>query len=243
MVSRKKITISWSGGKDSAFALFKVMASGEFEIVNLHTVIDKETRRVGLHGIHETLIEQQAAQLGVPLVKLYLTASQDHDTYTALMKSFYKICASDGIEAVMYGDIFLEDLRAFRESLLAESKLEPIFPLWGIDSRMLLSDFIGAGFKTVLCAADASLFAEEDLGRFLDDEFLETLSPTIDPCGECGEFHTFVVGGPIFKSDIAIERKQVVKKTYTYAVTLPDGESEKKESAFWFQDLRLRISS
>ena len=243
MVSKKKITISWSGGKDSAFALFKVMASGEYDIVHLHTVIDKDSHRVGLHGIREALIDQQAAQLGLPLVKLYLTASQDHDAYTSLMKSFYQICADDGIECVMYGDIYLEDLRVFRETLLTESGLAPIFPLWGIDSKMLLSDFIGSGFKTVMCAANASLFSEEQLGCYLDEDFLVNLPATIDPCGERGEFHTFVVSGPIFKGDILLDRGQVVKKTYFYNVTTADGEIEKKESAFWFQDLLPRMIS
>jgi len=219
------------------------MASGEFDIVNLHTVIDQDSHRVGLHGVREALIDQQAAQLGLPLVKLYLTASQDHEGYTSLMKSFYRICADDGIEGIMFGDIYLEDLRAFRESLLSASGLKPYFPLWGIDSKMLLGDFIAAGFKTVICSADASLFSEEQLGRFLDEDFLLNLPATIDPCGERGEFHTFVTSGPIFKGDVLLDRGPVVRKTYLYSVTTADGETEKKESAFWFQDLLPRMAS
>jgi uncharacterized protein (TIGR00290 family) len=134
MVSKKKMTISWSGGKDSAFALFKILASGEYEVVGLHTVIDKDNRRVGLHGVREELIELQAMSLGLPLVKLYLPASNDHEAYTSLMRSFYKISADDGVTHVMFGDIFLEDLKSFREDLLKESGLIPEFPLWKIDT-------------------------------------------------------------------------------------------------------------
>ena len=237
MASRKKITISWSGGKDSAFALFKVMASGDYEVVNLHTVIDRDNHRVGLHGVHETLIEQQAIRIGVPLVKLYLPASQDHQAYKSLMQSFYKICADDGIEMVMFGDIYLEDLRVYREELLLPSGLLPYFPLWKIDSRLLLSDFIGSGFKTVLCAADASLFSEQQLGSVIDEEFLNELPVAIDPCGERGEFHTFVIDGPIFTKPVPIEHGIVVKKTYQFSTVTSTGSIEKKESAFWFQDL------
>jgi uncharacterized protein (TIGR00290 family) len=243
MASKKKITISWSGGKDSAFALFKVMASGEYEVVNLHTVIDKENHRVGLHGVREALIEQQAVQLGLPLVKLYLTASQDHQAYNSLMQSFYKICSDDGIEAVMFGDIYLEDLRAFREALLLSSGLSPYFPLWKIDSKLLLSDFIGSGFKTLICSANAALFSEDQMGKVLDEEFLNGLSSEIDPCGERGEFHTFVSNGPIFRSEVFIDRGSVVKKTYHYTVETPQGVLERKEAAFWFQDLLPRMKA
>ncbi len=144
---KKKITISWSGGKDSAFALFKVMASGEYEVVNLHTVIDKHNHRVGLHGVREELIEAQAAALGIPLVKLYLPASNDGDAYASLMRSFYKISAADGIDYVMFGDIFLEDLRRYREDLLTDSGLVPDFPLWNVQTTMLWSDFLIVEFQ------------------------------------------------------------------------------------------------
>jgi uncharacterized protein (TIGR00290 family) len=219
------------------------MASGDYDVVSLHTVIDKENHRVGLHGVHESLIELQALKIGAPLVKLYLPASQDHQAYSSLMQSFYKICAADGIEAVMFGDIYLEDLRVFREELLRASGLLPYFPLWKIDSRLLLSDFIGAGFKTLICSANAALFSAQQMGRILDEEFLNELPREIDPCGERGEFHTFVSDGPIFKSHIAVDTGAVVKKTYHYAVTTADGIVEKKEAAFWFQDLRPRITS
>lgn len=234
---KKKVTISWSGGKDAAFALFKILLSGEYDVVSLHTVIGQETRRVGLHGVRETLIGKQAESIGIPLVKLYLPDSNDHDAYTALMRSFYNRCAADGVEGVVFGDIFLQDLRQFREALLMDAGLHPLFPLWKIDTRVLLDDFINANFKTLICSADAALFGQEAVGQMIDPEFLESLPKGVDPCGERGEFHTFVYEGPIFKKAVKVERGDVVKKEYHYQKKNDDGSLEKLTSAFWFQDL------
>lgn len=234
---KKKVTISWSGGKDSAFALFKILLSGEYDVVSLHTVIGQETRRVGLHGVREALIEQQSECIGIPLVKLYLPDSNDHDAYTALMRAFYNSCASDGVHGVVFGDIFLEDLKRFREALLTDAGLHPFFPLWKIDTRLLVDDFINANFKTLICSADAALFGQEAVGRTIDQKFLETLPEGVDPCGERGEFHTFVYEGPIFKKAVKAALGDVVKKEYQYQKKNDDGSLEKLTSAFWFQDL------
>jgi uncharacterized protein (TIGR00290 family) len=235
MISKKKVTISWSGGKDSAFALYKILASGEFEVVNLHTVIDQDSKRVGLHGVRESLIEKQAEQIGLSLEKIYLPASNDHEVYKSTLQKFYRTCAGNGLEGVVFGDIFLEDLRAFRLSLL-EPKLTPSFPLWNVDSKVLVSDFIDAGFKTTLCAADANFFSPHHL-RLIDHKFLELLPAGVDPCGENGEFHTFVFDGPLFKKPVPITMGEVVKKTYSYQRKEPNGETKKLETSFWFQDL------
>jgi uncharacterized protein (TIGR00290 family) len=236
---RRKVTVSWSGGKDSAFALYKVLLSQEYEIVNLHTVIDESTKRVGLHGIHETLIEKQADCIGLPLKKIYLASSENHNVYTACMLEFYNHCAQQGIELVVFGDIFLEDLRNFRIDLLKPSKLSALFPLWKARSEMIVNDFLEKGFKTTVCAADASLFSEDQVGNIIDKDFLATLSPRVDPCGENGEFHTFVYDGPLFKSPVPIVKGEVVKKTYTYQKKNDSGILESVESDFWFQDFRL----
>ena len=235
MISKKKVTISWSGGKDSAFALYKILASGEFEVVNLHTVIDQHSKRVGLHGVREALIEKQAEHLGLPLEKIYLPSSNDHDAYKSIMQNFYHVCAGRGIEGVVFGDIFLEDLRTFRMALLDSSKLTASFPLWKVDSKVLVSDFIDIGFKTTLCAADANYFSAHQLS-LLDHKFLELLPAGVDPCGENGEFHTFVFDGPLFKKPIPITMGEIVSKTYIYQTKEPNGETRKLESTFWFQD-------
>ena len=234
---KKKVTISWSGGKDSAFALYKTMMADEFEIVSLHTVVDEKTRRVGLHGVSELLIEKQAQSIGFPLIKIYLPASKGNDAYKRCMTKFYGQCGKDGIEGVVFGDIFLEDLMEFRKELLKPHGLFGVFPLWGLDSKTLLADFILAGFKTTICSANADLFSEHQLGKILDRQFLDSLSPAIDACGENGEYHTFVCDGPLFKKPIPVTRGEVIKKTYSYGKKNPDGETEVHQSNFWFQHL------
>jgi len=236
MTPKKKVSISWSGGKDSAFALYRILLSGEYEIVSLHTVFNEETKRVGLHGVHEGMIEQQAAQLDIPLKKLYLPGSEDHDAYSALMKSFYRQCAHEQLEGIVFGDIFLEDLRKYREELLQESGLDAIFPLWGLNTAVLVDDFINTGFKTILCSADAAYFNQEDLGKVMDYKFVLELSHGVDPCGENGEFHTFVYDGPMFKRPIEFRLRNVVLKEYSYQKRNEDGSIQKLQSAFWFQD-------
>lgn len=234
---KKRVTISWSGGKDSAFALYKILLSGEYAVVSLHTLINADTRRVGLHGVHEKVLELQAAAIGIPLEKLYLGSSDNHQAFEAVSKQFYARCVREHIEAVVFGDIFLEDLRHYRETLLAASGLEPVFPLWQIDSAVLIADFINAGFRTWLCAADARYFAEADMGRELDDAFIAALPADVDPCGERGEFHTLVVAGPYFKERLPVVRGGVVRQGYDFKKKNADGTLEAARAEFWFQEI------
>lgn len=234
---KKKVTISWSGGKDSAFALYHVLQSGTYEVAGLHIVINEETKRVGMHGVREALIERQAEALGLPLTKLYLESSESHGAYQQLMRSFYQQCVNHNIDAVVFGDIFLEDLKIFREALLRPSGLQGIFPLWQRDTGAMITDFIHCGFKTLICAANATYFPPAQMGKTIDDAFVRQLPAAVDPCGERGEFHTFVYDGPFFKIPVAYERGEVVSKTYTYHKTDDKGGSEKIETTFLFQDL------
>ncbi|HEX6227028.1 MAG TPA: diphthine--ammonia ligase [Chryseolinea sp.] len=236
MTSKRKVTISWSGGKDSAFALYKILAAGEYDVVSLHTVFDQASKRVGLHGVRESLIDEQAAQVGLPLRKIYLNASLDHSLYESAMRNFYGTCRNEGIDGVVFGDIFLEDLKDFRSALLKPHELVGIFPLWKADTKKLLKEFIDLGFKTTLCSADAKFFSQSTLG-VMNCEFLEQLPPMVDPCGENGEFHTFVFDGPLFKEAISFSKGEIVKKTYHYQKKESSGELVPLESSFWFQDL------
>jgi uncharacterized protein (TIGR00290 family) len=242
MVSKKKVTISWSGGKDSAFALFKILLTGRYEVTGLHTVINTETKRVGMHGVREKLMEKQAAAIGLPLTKLYLESSETHAAYEKLMYTYYQQCADEGMEAVVFGDIFLEDLKEFRLGLLKSSGLEGIFPLWQCPTKTLIEDFIHAGFRTVICAANAQLFSEDAVGKVIDQKFLSSLKNEIDPCGENGEFHTFVFDGPLFKQPVDFLKGKRTKKVYGYQKVNESGETESVESAFWFQDLLSRMT-
>lgn len=239
MDSKKKVTISWSGGKDSAYALYKVLQQGRYEVVSIHTVINSESKRVGLHGIHELMIEEQGHTMKIPLIKLYVTPSDDHEEYRQLMRSFYDRCSGEGIEGVVFGDIFLEDLRSFREQLLKASGLQGIFPLWKADSRDIINGFLDAGFRTVLCAANKDYFSPDDTGKTIDREFLVKLGPGVDPCGENGEFHTFVYDGPVFSSAITYRLGETVERKYHYNTTDPDGRNIMRESTFLFREILL----
>lgn len=234
---RKKVTISWSGGKDSALALYKILLSGDFEVTGLHTVINHDTKRVGMHGVHEKLIEEQAEAIGLPLTKLYLESSESHDAYKRLMEGYYQQCVKDSIRGIVFGDIFLEDLKVFRKDLLKTSGLQSFYPLWKIDTRILLEDFINSGFKTLICAASSQFFYAERMGKTIDKNFINTLPFEVDPCGENGEFHTFVYEGPIFKTSVAFRLGEIVRKTYSYQKINQDGITEKTENVFLFQDL------
>ena len=234
---KQRVSVSWSGGKDSAFALYKILLSGDYDVVSLHTVVNKDNKRVGLHGIKEELINLQAKELSLPLEILHLQTSADHGNYERLLKNYYHNCKRKGAEGIVFGDIFLEDLRTYREELMKESGLFPVFPLWKIDTNFLIHDFINAGFKTLLCSVNAALFDKDVAGRTIDSAFIDILPANVDPCGENGEFHTFVYDGPIFKKCIQIIRGEVVRRDYSYQKKLADGSTENLTSGFWFQDL------
>lgn len=237
MASRKKVTISWSGGKDATFSLYKIQQSHVFEVVHLHTVVDATTLRVGMHGIPEALIKEQAVAIGLPLRILYLEKSESNEKYELLMKEFYESCAQEGIEAVVFGDIFLEDLRRYRETLLLASNLTGIYPLWKINTENLLTDFINTGFKTLVCCANAEYFVENEVGKTIDHTFIRWLPPNVDPCGERGEFHTFVYDGPLFAKSLDVRRGRVVQHQYEFDVRAEDETLHRKKSTFWFQEL------
>lgn len=238
-MKKRKVSVSWSGGKDSAFALDRILLSEEYDVVGLHTVFDEETRRVGLHGVREDLIEAQAKALRLPLKKLYLKTSNDHDAYVGLMREFYTSGKNEGVDGIVFGDIFLEDLRKFREELLNESQLTPIFPIWNFDSKMILHDFINAGFKTLICSADVNFFKEAHVGETIDFSFLKSLPDGVDPCGENGEFHTFVYDGPIFQNPVPFVLDGVIKCDYNFKRRHLDGSVDEIISSYWFQEILL----
>ncbi|WP_017730526.1 Dph6-related ATP pyrophosphatase [Nafulsella turpanensis] len=229
---KKKVSLSWSGGKDSAFALYKALQQEKLEVLNLHTSFNDQLKRVGMHGTPESLIELQAAVIGLPLYKIYIPAASSNEAYEAAMLTFYRQQKKAGIEAIVFGDIFLEDLRAYRDQLLKKAGLEGIYPLWQQDSRQLIQDFMAAGFKTTICAADAKYFGRRAAGQVIDQPFIDQLPPEVDPCGERGEFHTFVSEGPVFKEPVPFKIGEVLGKSYGM------GKGTTQSIDFWFADIK-----
>ena len=234
---KEKVAISWSGGKDCALALFEIRQSKKYEALSLHTVFNLDTNRVGLHGIKQYLIEQQAQSLGIPLDKIFIPSTEDHAAYENAMHKYYQPLGEAGIRTIVFGDIFLEDLKAYREKMLSSHGLIGVFPLWKANSQNVAEKFIGTGFKAIICAVDARYFSKSDVGREYDLAFIESLPVDVDPCGENGEFHTFVYDGPVFDKPVSFERHWAEAKKYSFKVKLPNGQSESRTSTFWFQEL------
>lgn len=228
---KKKVSVSWSGGKDSTFALHKVIQQGELEVLSLHTGFNDQLRRVGMHGTPEGLIQLQADNLGLQLHRIYIPAASSNEEYETAMLAFYRQQKEAGVEAIVFGDIFLEDLKAYRNQLLQKAGLEGIYPLWQQDTRQLIQDFLAAGFRTTICAADAKYFPAEAAGKMIDKEFIRKLPAEVDPCGEKGEFHTFVSEGPLFKQPVPFKVGEVLKKSYGH------GNNPAYNTDFWFADI------
>jgi uncharacterized protein (TIGR00290 family) len=212
--SMKKAFINWSGGKDASMALWMLRREGKFRVDRLLTSMNSGQDRISMHGVRRSLLERQAAAIGLPLYTLELPDMPDMPAYEHAMQQKLEAFREEGLETAVFGDIFLEDLRQYREAKLAALQMEALFPLWKLDTRQLLERFIAAGFRAVVvCTKDSSLPASF-CGRELDASFLRDLPAGVDPCGEHGEFHSFVYDGPIFKEPVAFERGAIVQRWY-----------------------------
>jgi len=197
-----RILLAWSGGKDSALALGELRKGDECEIVGLLTTITEGYNRVSIHGVRQEFLDRQAAAAGLPLVKVRIPRDSSMAEYERRMGAALERCVSQGVSAVAFGDIFLEDIRADREAKLARAGLAGVFPIWKCDTHELARRFIEAGFKAVITCVDTELLDASFSGRAFDEQFLADLPDTVDPCGENGEFHSFVYDGPIFARPI-----------------------------------------
>lgn len=215
MENKEAIVMSWSGGKDSSFALHQLLEEGKYHVKYLLTNIFKPTKRVSMHGIPESLIEKQAQSIGIPLIKLYIE-EKTHEEYDLKMKETLLQFKAEGITKVAFGDIFLEDLKEYRESRLAEVEMTALFPLWKLDTVKLSHQFIAKGFKTHICSIDTSKIPKNLIGVDYSDAFLNDLHSDIDPCGENGEFHSFCYDGPIYSKTVSFKKNGIVEKTYKH---------------------------
>ena len=206
----EKVLFTWSGGKDSAMSLYVLRKFHNYEIAALLTSVTEDYDRISMHGVRRVLLEQQARSLGLPLEILYITRNSSNEEYEAKMKEKLLQYKSQGVFSVVFGDIFLEDLRKYRENNLAQIGMEGIFPIWKRDTTELASTFIDLDFKAVITCVDSQSLDGKFVGRYFDNSFLSELPPKVDPCGENGEFHTFVYDGPIFSERIRFRRGKIV---------------------------------
>jgi uncharacterized protein (TIGR00290 family) len=237
--------LNWSGGKDAALTLHHLLQDNTVKIHSLLTAINKKRRRITMHGVHESLLIAQADSIGFKVEKLELPENISMAKYSEIVSSFAKKHFENKISHYAYGDINLEDLRVFRNQELMKSGIKGMYPLWGRNTLDLAKEFIFLGFKAVVVAVSSDKLDKTFAGRQFDLEFLNELPSSVDPCGENGEFHTFVYDGPIFSKPIPVEIGKI--STQTYKPTEGDEdcfcEEEKQknwDTTFYFCDLKLK---
>jgi len=199
---RKNILISWSGGKDSSLALYEIQKNRNYEVTALITTITSDYDRVSMHGLRTVLLDEQAEYLNIPLEKVFISKNASNDEYESRLKEVLLKYKQLGIRDVVFGDLFLEEIKKYREDLLGKIEMECVFPIWKRDTVKLAKRFIELGFKAITVCVDSNVLGKEFAGREFDEHFLDDLPKGVDPCGENGEFHTFTYDGPIFKNPI-----------------------------------------
>ncbi len=238
MLLKEKAIFNWSGGKDSAFCLNKVLQDQRYEIMCLLTTISQPYQRISMHGVRVELLEAQAERIGLPLLKIQIPEMPIMEVYDNTMEAALLDLKEKGVTASVFGDIFLEDLRKYREDKLAELNLKGLFPLWKIPTDKLIREFIDSGFRAITTCVNDKYLDKSFVGRIIDDDFLHDLPPGVDPCGENGEYHSFVFDAPFFSKLIEFEKGEIVYRKYT----APDTDDQSTDDSpfnngFWYCDL------
>ena len=222
---RPKALLSWSSGKDSAWALHILRTEGTIDVVGLLTTINQEVGRVAMHAVPERLVELQASTLGIPLRKVFIPNPCSNEQYEAAMTEALERARADGITAIAFGDLFLADIRRYREDKLAGTGIAPLFPLWGKDTAALARQMVEAGVRAQITCVDPRQLDRAFAGRTFDEQFLDDLPAGVDPCGERGEFHTFAHHGPMFGAGIPVVKGVVVdREGFVFADVMLDNE-------------------
>jgi uncharacterized protein (TIGR00290 family) len=218
----KKVWMCWSTGKDSAFALFELRKQPDIAITGLLTTVNETHHRVAMHAVRENLLQQQAEALTLPLYRVPVPYGCCNELYESRMAQAVSIAIHEGVTHMAFGDLFLADVRQYRERMLLPTAIQPLFPLWGRPTRSLAEEMIATGQKAVITCVDPKKIPATFAGRKFDSSFLCDLPPEIDPCGENGEFHSFVYDSPLFKSPVPIQQGEIVERDgFIFADVLP----------------------
>ncbi len=225
MKPRPKAWLSWSSGKDSAWSLERMRRRGDFEVVALLTTVNREYERVAMHAVRETLLRKQAESAGLPLVTVPIPYPCPNAVYEAAMAAAIERAKAEGVRHIAFGDLFLEDIRRYREEKMAACGMTPVFPVWGLDTAALAREMIASGVRAVITCVDPKKLPRSFAGREFNLELLAALPAGVDPCGENGEFHSLVYAGPMFHQPIAVEMGQIVERDgFVFADVLPGRE-------------------
>lgn len=235
---KKPAIFAWSGGKDSSLALHRVLNEEMYNVKYLLTTLNAEHKRISMHGVREELLEAQSKAIGVPLLKVWIHEAS-YEEYERQMEEVLLKAKAEGIETVIFGDIFLEDLRKYREDNMRKIGMNAEFPLWKEDTSALMNEFIINGFETITCCTNDAYLGEEWVGRIIDTEFVSDLPDNVDPCGENGEFHTFCYEGPIFSESIKFEKGEKIFKPLQLEPEDEDCQTTNitPTKGFWFCEL------
>ncbi len=210
----KKAIFNWSGGKDSSLCLYKIQQAKEYDVSLLVTSVNSQFQRVSMHGVRRELLKQQAESIGLPLFELMMPEMPTMEVYNDVLTNTLYQQKENGVHYSIFGDIFLEDLRIYREKQVSNAGMEAVFPLWKIPTTELVKEFINLGFKAVIVCVNEKYLDKSFAGRIIDDDFLKDLPKNVDPCGENGEYHSFVFDGPIYKTPIDFTLGEIVYKNY-----------------------------
>jgi uncharacterized protein (TIGR00290 family) len=234
-MTRRKTYLNWSSGKDAALALYYLQQGPHYSVEYLLTSVNAHYDRVSMHGLRRELLAAQLAALGLPHGTIEMPEQPTNAVYEQLQGQKARVLRAEGFECAAYGDIFLADLRQYREQQLAAWGLEPVFPLWQKNTTALLAELVGLGFRAVVVCANAHLLDGSFAGRIIDQaglpQFLRDLPAGVDPCGENGEFHTFCFDGPVFRHPVAFDLGELVRRDY---------QNGEETVSFWFQDLLVK---
>ena len=218
----KRVFLSWSSGKDSAWTLYNLQQDPDVEILGLVTTVNQKHQRVAMHGVREQLLQQQADAANLPLHSLHIPSPCSNQQYEDVMKNFLQVMLDNKIDSMAFGDLYLEDIRQYREKQLENTGIMPMFPLWQKPTQQLAREMIDAGLKATITCVDPAKLPADFAGRAFDHDFLDDLPKGVDPCGENGEFHSCVYDGPMFKQAIQVENGEIVKRDeFIFADLIP----------------------